>query len=85
MGKLIELDFSVTLNQALSNGSAIFGGLPKPLTNGSEQFTFTAINGGIHTPILFHYVNGYVSAIYPQSGITGNGSVITGHVIYIAE
>lgn len=84
-GKLIELDFSVTLNQALANGSAIFGGLPKPLTNGTEQFTFTAINGGIHTPILFHYVNGYLGAIYPQSGITGNGSVITGHVMYIAE
>ena len=84
-GKLIELDFSVTLNQALANGSAIFGGLPKPLTNGTEQFTFTAINGGIHTPILFHYVNGYLGAVYPQSGITGNGSVITGHVMYIAE
>lgn len=85
MGNLIELDFSVTLNQTLANGSAIFGGLPKPLTNGTEQFTFTAINGGIHTPILFHYVNGYLGAIYPQSGVTSNGSVITGHVMYIAE
>lgn len=84
MGKLIEVNFSITLNQALVNGDAIFGGFPKPLSNTSE-FTFTAINNGIHTPILFHYVNGYLAANYPQSEITGNGSIITGHAMYIAE
>lgn len=85
MGKLIELDFIVTLNQALSNGSAIFGGLPKPLTDGAERFMFTAINSSIYYPILFHYVGGYLAADYPQSGITANGSIISGHVMYIAE
>lgn len=84
-GRLIEVNFIVSINTALSNGSAIFGGLPKPLSSGGERFNCVASNSGIHTPIEFYYSNGYLAAFYPQTGITGNGSVITGHFTYISE
>lgn len=85
MGKIVEIDFTIVLNQALSHGNAIFGGVPKPASNNNNRFTFTASTSGIHTPIEFSWANGYLGAWYPQSGITGVDSVITGHLMYLAE
>lgn len=85
MGKIVEIDFTIVLNQALAHGNAIFGGVPKPASNGNNRFAFTASMSGIHTPIEFAWANGYLGAWYPQSGITGTDSVITGHLMYIAE
>lgn len=82
MGKLVQIDFSVTLNQAISHGSAILGGLPAPI-DGSTLFGCVATNNGVHTPIEMYIANNYLGASYPQSGITGNGSVITGHLMYL--
>ena len=85
MGKLVEIDFTIVLNQALTHGNAIFGGVPKPASNTNSRFTFTATSSGVRTPIEFSYSIGYLGAFYPQSGITGTDSVITGHLMYITE
>lgn len=85
MGKLVEIDFNIVLNQALTHGNAIFGGVPKPASNTNSRFTFTATTSGVRTPIEFSWNIGYLGAFYPQSGITGTDSVITGHLMYITE
>lgn len=84
-GKVVEINFIVSLNQALSNNSAIFGGMPVPKSGSGARFTCTASSSGNHVPIEFFYSNGYLAAWYPQSGITGNGSVITGHFTYMTD
>lgn len=84
-GKFVEINFIVSLNQALSNNSAIFGGMPAPKSESGARFTCTASMSGNHVPIEFFYSNGYLAAWYPQSGITGNGSVITGHFVYMTN
>lgn len=86
-GNRIDVSIRCTLNQALSNGSAIFGGLPIP-KDPQAFFILCASNNGIKYPIEFS-LSGTIStrwlaAYYPQSGATGNGSVITGSFSYIA-
>ena len=84
IGKLVFVSFKVTLNTALSHGSAIFGGLPKPAYL-YTKFPCIAVNNSVHTPIIFNYANGYMGAEYPQSGITADDSVIAGTFMYVAE
>lgn len=84
IGKFVFVSFKVTLNMALSHGSAIFVGLPKPAYL-YTKFPCVAVNNSVHTPIIFSYSSGYLSAEYPQSGITADNSVITGTFMYVAE
>lgn len=83
MGRLVIFSFYVNLNTALSNGSAIFGGLPAP-DDTSILLDCVATTSGNSFPIQFHITNNYLSAFYPQSGITGNGSAVSGTIAYIS-
>lgn len=82
IGRLVVGTFTVEINTELSNGSAIFGGMPTPADAEMKLQLISGFNA-VNTPILFKVSSNYMAAFYPVAGTTGNGGQISGTVCYI--